>query len=114
MDTQEVFKRAYSTLLSLKTNLPTAYHSHEKYVSQYHEIIEKLSALGFDLTEFRIPEEQMERAVTGSNYVTGEVDYADYREVERTFFLLKLDALLNYFSLSGGDGEKGTRIGFNA
>lgn len=45
------------------------------------------------------------------NYMTGQKTYRNYKEIETSFFLTKLEALLNYFSLISQSPKP--QIGFN-
>lgn len=97
MADQEKYKRAHARLTSLKNNLSDAM-IHEKYVSEYHQILDSLAETGIEIQEFKIPVSELKQSWASSNYMTGEVEYNDYKEVERTFFLYKLDSILSYLS----------------
>ena len=97
MENQEKYKRAHAMLSSLKTNLDDAM-IHEKYVSEYHQILVSLTETGVETNEFKIPDSELKQSWASSNYETGEVEYNDYKEVEKTYFLYKLDSVLNYLS----------------
>lgn len=106
---QEVFKGSLATLLSLKQNLPTDRYIHERYVHEYHEVLNGLASTGLDIERYRIDGGQLERFMTSFNGLTGETHYASYREIERSFLLLKVDALLNHFSIGDQNVEMGFR-----
>jgi len=110
-ETQDLIKRSYASLVSLKDNLPDRVHVKEDYVLEYHKNLDKLEECGFNVAEFRIPDTQLKRLVSSFNYRTGAKTYKDYRAVEKSFLLLKLNALLNYFTLNQNDSGK-TKIGF--
>ncbi|MEX0931220.1 MAG: hypothetical protein WDZ88_00555 [Candidatus Paceibacterota bacterium] len=95
MENQEKYKRAHARLTSLKENLDYPM-IHEKYVSEYHQILNSLADTGIEIDEFKIPDSELKQSWASSNYMTGEVEYNDYKEIEKTFFLYKLDSLLNY------------------
>lgn len=97
MENQEKYKRAYARLSSLKTNLDDPM-IHEKYVSEYHQILVSLAETGIETDEFEIPDSELKQSWASSNYLTGEVEYNDYKEVEKVYFLYKLDSILNYLS----------------
>jgi len=96
MDKKEIFKRAISRLNSLSQNTKENGLVHEKYVTEYHLIIKTLEESDINLEEFKIPESELTQTIVGSNYVTGEIDYGDYRDVDGTYFTYKLESLLNY------------------
>ncbi len=57
-DSQDVLKRAYSNLLSLKTNLPQTHPDNRleaDIVNLYSRQLDKLASIGFDINEFRLP-----------------------------------------------------------
>ncbi len=97
MENQEKYKRAHARLLSLKANLDDPL-IHEKYVSEYHQILASLAETGIETDEFKIPDSELKQSWSSGNYITGEVNYNDYREVEKTYFLYKLDSVLSYLS----------------
>ena len=103
-------RRAFATLSSLRQNLPENYRLHEKYIIEYHKIIDDLRDQKIDLDEFRIPEREVKPILVQSNYLTEESEYSRERYVEKAYFLMKLDALLGYFTLTIDD--KKPRIGF--
>jgi len=110
MDQQDVLKRSYSTLTALKEHLSSSGPVHEKYVNEYHRSLDNLTSIGLDVSEFRIPENELRFAWASSNYITGETEYHNYKEMEKSYFLLKLDSLLNYFSLISDRNPQ--RVGF--
>ena len=70
--------RAYATLSSLRSNIPEAYEVHEKWVHEYNGAIEKLEkSLGIDLTDFKVPNNELQRSIASSNYLTGRVTYRE-------------------------------------
>jgi len=97
MEKQETYKRAYVRLNSLKGNLKDPM-VHEKYVQEYHQILASLEAAGMEIAEFKIPDSELKQSWSSMNYISGEVEYNDYKEVEQTFFLYKLDSILAYLS----------------
>lgn len=98
-DDQDKLRRAYARLAGLKNNLPTGFYVSQDYVGEYHEALQHLEELELETSEFRVPQNQLKRRVVSSNYLTGEVDYADQPEVERTFLAAKIDSVLTYFDL---------------
>ena len=106
-------RRAYAFLSSLKQNLPQTIHPvHERYVREYHTIIDDLKQLGFDLEQFRIPEPELKHKAVSIDMMTGRDEYSKDRYVEKAFLLVKLDALLGYFTLVIDD--KKPAIGFKS
>jgi hypothetical protein len=99
----------------LKLNAPKErYYLDQHYVDEYHRALEHLAHLGFDVKEFEIPRQWMEP-------ITRQVPYGDgfstidtnQIQVVRAKFLTKLDAVLEFFSLTTSGSSKGGRsIGF--
>lgn len=105
--------RLYTRLNSLKENLPvkTTIIS-EKYVREYHSIVDDLEKItNSDLIEFKISEAEIKPWLSSYNYITGEKNYTSEKFCDRSFLLVKLDALLGYFQIKYLSQEKRT-IGF--
>ena len=110
--------RAYSRLIALKQNLPSSYDIHEKYVRDYHEIIDILSEeLDISLDEYKIPNNEIKPHKTlwpDIPYVQkGGVAYSSDEYCERALLLTKLDALLSYLQMEYLFKEK-PDIGFKS
>lgn len=115
---QDKILRAYTRLKSLKDNLPQTYDVHEKYIQEYHEIVDLLTEeTGNSLNEFKVPDKELERKITSmwpSIPYTGQKAgkrYSKERRCERDVLLTKLDALLSYFEFKYLS-ERRTEIGF--
>jgi hypothetical protein len=121
MDSRDKIARAYSRLAALRKNTSDkSFYVDEDHVRQYHEALQHLTDLGFDIEEFRIPDEWLKHRAVSSVPARGggrHVRYAKEREAETRKFLSKLDAVLEYFSLTTsadpGGNERRT-IGFTA
>ena len=105
----DTLRRAYSRLGALKENLPKGYYVGEDYVREYHEILSLLEEPWVQIDEFKISSEQVVPVVT--SVTDGEATYSGHRYIERTYFLVKLDGLLAYFTLTYD--ERKPRIGFS-
>lgn len=119
MDQSDEIIRSYSRLTSLKENLSAdkSIFVEEKYILDYHEILNKLSQIaGSNLNEFQIPNCELKPTQVGGHYddETGEIDvqYSQERYCGKTYFFSKLDALLSYFSMKYFSEEK-RKIGFD-
>lgn len=103
--------QAYALLTSLRDNLPKDFTIEEKYVEQFHAVLETLEReSSHKLDSFRVPASEVRHRLEGKNDLTGDRFYSDNPECERAFFVMKLDAVLNFFSIQ----EKGKTIGFTA
>jgi hypothetical protein len=111
-DSNDKIIRLYTRLNSLKQNLPKSTTCHEKYVGEYHSIVQELEgATKLDLAEFRIPDGEVKPLLASFNYLSGEKKYTAERFCDKNFLLTKLDALLNYFQIKYLSEPKRT-IGF--
>ncbi len=111
-DNQDVLARAYATLVALRNNTEKInYGIQEKYVREYHAILERLEGIGHTLTEFRIPREEVGPRVTSVD-MSGGRTYTQENYVDKIYFLTKIDALLGYFDLISS--ERPRKIGFRA
>jgi hypothetical protein len=118
--TRDKIARAYSRLVALRRNTSeTTFSVDEEHVRQYHEALQHLTDLGFDIAEFQIPDQWLKYPAVSSRPGPGgrEVRYGKQRKVETSKFLSKLDAVMEYFSLTtsadSGSNERRT-IGFTA
>ena len=106
----DVFARAYATLISLRKNIdqmkgdPT-----EIFVQEYHKVLDRLEGIGKDVSEFRIPDSAVKPRVVSKSY--RGTSYSEEKYVERALILTKLDAILSYFDII--TSEKPKRIGFS-
>jgi len=108
MDTVKL-AQAYALLTALKANLPKNYTIEQKYVDQFHSVLNTLEKeSGHKLDDFRIPSSELRRRTVMSNSLTDEKVYSETPECDRDFLLLKLDAVLTFFSIQEG----GKTIGF--
>jgi hypothetical protein len=114
-DNTDKLARAYSLLFALRQNLPTElYNIDEDYVDQYHEALDHLSQLGYDVEEFKIPEQWVKtetwQVPDGEGY---ETRHSKTRQVDLAKFQVKLDSVLKYFSLTTlAPSENQRPIGF--
>jgi hypothetical protein len=100
-DRSDLLRRAFHRLQAVRSAVQGQEHNpyiHEKYVSEYHAGLAELADAGFDVATFRIPDEQLFTYSYQRNYVTGERWTDDHRSVDRPFLLMKLDAVLGYFT----------------
>ncbi len=85
---------------SLKSNLPKSIEVDAKYVAEYHQILDQLqNSSGSDLSGFRIPANELQAAVSGGNYLTGQIDCSGREVCERAYLMMKIDGVLGFFNL---------------
>jgi len=102
--------RLYSRLSALKQNLPQNFHIHEKYIKEYHLIVDELSAVSnLNLDEFKIPTSEVKPYVAGYSPSRGTM-YSKENHCEKTYVLSKVDALLMYFQMTTSKEKE--NIGF--
>ena len=85
-------------LKALKDNLPTWETVPEKYVREFHSILNDLEALRYDLISFRIPNSELE----GSPPV----------DCDRNILTMKIDGVLNLFHFKEMVDSGKIEIGF--
>lgn len=107
---QSELKKAYVTLMALKKNLPDNRDLEEKYANMFNSEVDRLIGLGFEVEDFKVPEQEIKPIFTHGNYMTGEKHYSSGKYVEKQILLVKLDAILVYFSIA----EPTTKMGFEA
>ena len=111
---QDILARAFATLSSFQKNIDSEtvpYSVEETYVREFHSVLDRLEAIGIDVSEFRIPSSEVKRVARGGSYITGERWYSDEKCVDKPYFLTKLGAILGYFEII--TSEKPRKIGFS-
>lgn len=104
-------KKAFVNLSSLRKNLPEYGRIEEKYVTIFHTELDRLINLGSsDLVDFKIPSNEIMPNIESYDPFGEAEKLSSEKYVDRNIFLMKLDAVLSYFSLSSPEVE----IGFNA
>jgi len=97
----------------MKDNLPKTMEVDQKYVAEYHGILDDLeAATGTDLRKFRIPQGEIHPQVSGGNYITGETHYSGRQVCERAYLVMKVDGVLGFFSIKLSPKKK--EFGFKA
>jgi hypothetical protein len=112
-NSQDELARAYATLSSLRKNISqmTSYRGvEEKYINEFHSVLDRLADIGIDVSEFRIPDSEVTPRVVSSNIFTDEKTFSEEKYVDKAYFLTKMDAILGYFEII--TSEKPRRIGF--
>lgn len=110
---QDKLAQAYARLSALKTNLPETYTVEQKYVSEFHSILQVLERVSqCDLGSFRVPPEEVKPRWAGGNTLTGETWYTDEPECERSFLMMKIDGVLTFFSIVASPQK--ISVGFTA
>jgi hypothetical protein len=93
-------------LKALKDNLPTWETVPEKYVREFHSILNDLEALRYDLISFRIPNSELERSPIGDPVHRTAVD------CDRNILTMKIDGVLNLFHFKEMIDSGKIEIGF--
>lgn len=98
---EDKLKRIFAQLSAIKVNLPEGYDINEKYIDTYNKLVDELaSGMDESLNEFLVPNNELRHRITSGNYLTGETNYSEDRWCERGMFLMKLDSLMGYFTLT--------------
>ena len=104
---QDQLAQAYARLKSLKDNLPKTFEVDQKYVAEYHQILDTLQAVsGSDLKSFRVSPNEIHPETSGGNYITGEVHYSGRQVCERNYLAMKVDGVLGFFEIKTSPKKK--------
>jgi hypothetical protein len=117
-DNQDTLARAYAMLSALRKNIDQMadYKGKvtETYVREFHAVLDRLDGIGIDVSDFRIPDSVVKPMITASwsdwDGKGSQHSYSDDKYVDKSFILMKLDAVLGYFEII--TSEKPRRIGF--
>jgi hypothetical protein len=109
MDMNDQLTRAWAQLQSLRSNLPDGSQVHEKYVAEYHAVLELLEeAAGQALRDFCVPAMEVRPRVI--SVTPRRVNYSNEAWCDRSYLVMKIDGVLNFFTFSEDPKQK--RIGF--
>lgn len=98
MDENELI-HGMARLTALKANLPDHVHVPEKYVTEYHDVLEGLErAANADLRRYRVPDSELRKVVTSSG--PRGTTYSRDRFCDRPFLMMKIDGVLTSFQLA--------------
>jgi len=116
-DSQDELARAYAMLSALRTNISqmTDDSVEEKYVKEFHSVLDKLDSIEIDVSEFRIADSlvkpKIDAPITVHRDGSKTIHYSEEKYVERSFILTKIDAVLGYFEII--TSEKPKKMGFS-
>jgi len=113
---QDELVRAYTMLTSLRKNIDrmTTNSILETYAREFHTVLDKLEGVGINVAEYRIPDSEVQPIIVGPRTKrSGEVEivrYSKEKYVEKSFILMRLDAVLGYFEII--TSEKPRKMGY--
>ena len=111
MNNEEKVAVAYTSLTALKSNLPDISIVGENYVREFHSILDLLAeSTGYELARFGVPSSEVQPTIVSGNYRTGETTYSEAKYCERSFLMMKIDAVLGFFKIVSAHPKPG--IGF--
>lgn len=113
--------QAYFLLQSLKDNIPHHSEIDQKWVKDYHDILDAIETnTGFDLKAFRVPDTEVHHPVIGARRGSfrgglGQVTYGKNLTVPHARLMMKIEAVLSYFRYQqSGEPAPKQAIGFKA
>ena len=111
---KDEFVRVYTTLSSLRKNIEQMGAVEEKYVREFHAVLSRLESIGMDVSEFRIPNSEVQPVLTAQDFGGSSVknSYSEDKYVDKPYFLTKMDAILGYLEII--TSEKPKKMGFSA
>jgi len=110
-NSQDELARAYAMLSSLRQNIAQMkVNVSETYVREFHTVLDRLEAIGIDVSEFHVPDSAVQPRLIPVSYPEGGAGYSREKYVEKSFILTKLDAILGYFEITAS--KKPRKIGF--
>lgn len=103
--TEDKLRRALARLTAIKTNTPPQpNYIGERIVEEYHTALRHLADLGLDTGEFKISENDINPRIVGwAPRHRGRPSAPEFsldRSTPLSLFLIHLDAVLGYFSLT--------------
>jgi len=110
--------QAFFLLQSLKKNLPDTHEVGQKWVTDFHSILDTVEKeTGADLSAFRAQEADLYHPVVSVRRASrfgqrGHVDRSKAIVIERRRLLHKVDAVLGYFQYTQSSSEPPKQIGF--
>ncbi len=112
---QHAIMKAYTMLISLRRNVEKLNLVDEKYVREFHAVLDRLQGMGMEVDEFHIPDSEVKPRVVAIHSLTfgstrAGKSYSDEKYVDKAFLLTKLDAIIGYFEIV--TSEEPRRIGF--
>jgi hypothetical protein len=113
-ENQDAIIRAYAVLSSLRKNIDqptiTAWgFIRSSYVEEFHSILKSLEEIGMDVSEFYIPDSEIQPQLLSSP-LEGKT-YSGDKYVRESYFSVKLDAILMYLDMKTVKPRK--TIGFS-
>jgi hypothetical protein len=106
MDNQDILIRAVASLRALRDNVANLSRVGDKYVIEFHAVLDKLESIDIDVSEFRIPSSEVGPVLVSSNYLTGSKQYSHEQYVDKAFILAKLDAIIGYLDVVSSSNSK--------
>jgi Asp-tRNA(Asn)/Glu-tRNA(Gln) amidotransferase A subunit family amidase len=81
-ESQDLTRRAYVNLTSLRNNLPPGYVTDATFYYMFQRALDQLQQAGHDVVEWRLPHNAKQR-----------------QETDSSEFLARIDAVLGYFTV---------------
>ena len=98
---RDTVRRAYLSLIALRDEVEhfrPEDEVREAYVNQYHDQIQRLERLGYELSEFRVRPDELTAEPYSTSYMRNAPMRTPPRSVEFGIFITRLMALLMYLA----------------
>ncbi len=105
-----ILAEAFARLNAMRTHLPDSPSVHERYVHEFHDILDLLEKeTAADLSRLRVPVSELKRRITSVAPIRGAT-YSEARYCAREFLMIKIESVVGFFKLQTADSKP--EIGF--
>ncbi|MEY2414184.1 MAG: hypothetical protein QOD84_2790 [Acidobacteriaceae bacterium] len=91
--------RAFTLLSAIRQNLPNKPEIPKSWVTEFHSVLQNVEkSTGLSMEEFRVSPAALHKEILAADQRTGAVYCLGETVVNRSEYLLKIDAALDYFT----------------
>lgn len=95
-NSQDELIRAYTNLKSLRNRIAEITNVRDTYVNEFHSALIRLQDIGIGVSEFWIPDSEINPRTASINTLTGETRHTREKYVDQPYLLMKIDSILGY------------------